>query len=203
MDASSGEHNLSTFVQSDPEIDCIEAGTPAGQCSSCAIPGCLSSHRNRPNPQHLYRCDQCRGPECRGVTPRRQSSHPAAADALAGPAVGCVVGDLFIHHPMGASCLKFTQLTHLEIRDWPDGHRWEAWSGLALIPLLTHLAFYDAMIPVFRGVLQPCKSIQVLVMACAGQKHFEHIAGDPGQVRRRDHDGFAIWNVHGGEVLSR
>ncbi|KAJ7918923.1 hypothetical protein B0H13DRAFT_2320827 [Mycena leptocephala] len=73
------------------------------------------------------------------------------------------------------SCPKFIWLTHLEIRDWPQGDCWDAWSGLALLPQLTHLAFHeiDTMIPIFLGALQHCGFLQVLVMSCASQAHFD------------------------------
>ncbi|KAF8124257.1 hypothetical protein K438DRAFT_1051671 [Mycena galopus ATCC 62051] len=77
--------------------------------------------------------------------------------------------------PLNRTCPKLIQLTHLEIRDWPHGDRWDAWSGLALLPRLTHLAFHDidTMIPIFLGALQHCGSLQVLVMSCACQAHFD------------------------------
>ncbi|KAF7347062.1 hypothetical protein MVEN_01460000 [Mycena venus] len=75
---------------------------------------------------------------------------------------------------LNRSCPKFIRLMHLEIRDWPQGDCWEAWSGLALLPRLTHLAFHeiDTMIPIFLGALQHCGSLKVLVMSCASQAHF-------------------------------
>ncbi|KAJ7476408.1 hypothetical protein B0H11DRAFT_1917629 [Mycena galericulata] len=41
----------------------------------------------------------------------------------------------------------FTSITHFNIIDW-QWNQWESWwSGLSLMPRLTHLSFYDYMIP--------------------------------------------------------
>ncbi|KAJ7461159.1 hypothetical protein FB451DRAFT_1269100 [Mycena latifolia] len=56
----------------------------------------------------------------------------------------------------------FTQITHLEFLDFPDNTA--IWSQLALIPQLTHLAFYgDEVITVYPRLLQTCASLSVLI----------------------------------------
>ncbi|KAJ7058926.1 hypothetical protein C8F01DRAFT_1147560 [Mycena amicta] len=55
-----------------------------------------------------------------------------------------------------------SQLTHLDIIR-PTFDEWRLWSGLALMPALTHLAFRDRFLPrVFEGALAHCKNLKAL-----------------------------------------
>ncbi|KAJ7743692.1 hypothetical protein DFH07DRAFT_964022 [Mycena maculata] len=74
------------------------------------------------------------------------------------------------------SCAKFTQLTHLEIRDWREpGDPWTGWSGIARFPRLTHLCFHDVetMMPLLGCALKFCPHLKVLVISCARRLHFD------------------------------
>ncbi|KAJ6502806.1 hypothetical protein C8R47DRAFT_216370 [Mycena vitilis] len=69
--------------------------------------------------------------------------------------------DAHYHHPL------FAGITHLDVLDWPS-RGWAAWSGLALLPRLTHLSFRAeaARVPatVCGGVLLHCRLIEVLAL---------------------------------------
>ncbi|KAF7368833.1 hypothetical protein MVEN_00208500 [Mycena venus] len=70
------------------------------------------------------------------------------------------------HEKAAFSWSSFTHLTHLNIIDW-HGDTWDlAWSWLALLPCLTHLSFYDDMIPddLCLGALKHCRLIEVLAI---------------------------------------
>ncbi|KAJ7694377.1 hypothetical protein B0H17DRAFT_1057510 [Mycena rosella] len=59
----------------------------------------------------------------------------------------------------------FTNITHFDIID--STASMEDWAGLALLPSLTHLAFNDdESLHAFRGALENCKSLLVLVVLC-------------------------------------
>ncbi|KAJ6550979.1 hypothetical protein DFH09DRAFT_603549 [Mycena vulgaris] len=58
----------------------------------------------------------------------------------------------------------FSHITHLEWIDFPSVANPETWSGLALIPNLTHLSFNSpTFIPLWPGLLATCESLRVLV----------------------------------------
>ncbi|KAF7342160.1 hypothetical protein MVEN_01803800 [Mycena venus] len=59
----------------------------------------------------------------------------------------------------------FSHITHLELMDGPlDNSRWEEYSGLALLPNLTHLSFLvQRSLRIFQGALAACPALQVLV----------------------------------------
>ncbi|KAJ6512993.1 hypothetical protein C8R45DRAFT_331308 [Mycena sanguinolenta] len=61
---------------------------------------------------------------------------------------------------------SLSQLTHLEVADPLREATADQWAGLAALPRLTHLSFTDcwAIFPVFRRVLDTCKSLQILVL---------------------------------------
>ncbi|KAJ6563952.1 hypothetical protein B0H19DRAFT_1258480 [Mycena capillaripes] len=80
------------------------------------------------------------------------------------------------HHPL------FTRITHLDILNWPD-RGWGAWTGLALLPCLTHLSFgtSPSYIPVtiYRGVLTHCRSLEVLALIYESESLRQRAARDP------------------------
>ncbi|KAJ6472335.1 hypothetical protein C8R47DRAFT_1324713 [Mycena vitilis] len=60
----------------------------------------------------------------------------------------------------------FSQITHLNILDWRD-EGWPTWSGLADMPMLSHVSFsYHDFVPyrICKGALVNCKGLQVLVV---------------------------------------
>ncbi|KAJ7089493.1 hypothetical protein C8R43DRAFT_1050599 [Mycena crocata] len=66
----------------------------------------------------------------------------------------------------------FAHLTHL----WHFAHvgKTELWSGLALVPHFTHLAFSNpGFLPLYLGFLDVCKSLQVLVHLKLGGGSYE------------------------------
>jgi len=59
----------------------------------------------------------------------------------------------------------FAHITHLDLLD-RAAEGWDAWSGLAQLPMLTHLSFHENLIPdsVCVGALKHCKSLAVLAV---------------------------------------
>jgi hypothetical protein len=57
----------------------------------------------------------------------------------------------------------FSSLTHLDVFDIVDADIWSEWSGLAPLPLLTHLAFIDLDDIVVANILATCPKLLVLV----------------------------------------
>ncbi|KAF8185827.1 hypothetical protein K438DRAFT_1836391 [Mycena galopus ATCC 62051] len=75
----------------------------------------------------------------------------------------------------------FSHITHLELID-RFIERGEHWRGLALIPSLTHLAFWQMQqqsIPVLRATLTACPTLRVLVCL-----HYDPM--DPGEYSEKD-----------------
>ncbi|KAJ6550047.1 hypothetical protein B0H19DRAFT_1378728 [Mycena capillaripes] len=74
--------------------------------------------------------------------------------------------DTNYHHPL------FRGITHLDVLNNPR-RGWEAWSGLALLPRLTHLSFrpLKTHVPfsVCNGVLLHCRLLQVLALVYENQ----------------------------------
>jgi len=71
----------------------------------------------------------------------------------------------------------FATITHFEVFD--DAIEREIWSGLALLPSLTHLCFnYDGPVDVWLDLLATCKSLRVLVVLDRSLAHSE-LAKDP------------------------
>ncbi|KAJ7087504.1 hypothetical protein C8R44DRAFT_991354 [Mycena epipterygia] len=59
--------------------------------------------------------------------------------------------------------LFFSQITHLEVLE--PRNNLEIWSGLSLIPQLTHLSLNDiAFVSLCRELLETCKSLAILVL---------------------------------------
>ncbi|KAJ7670759.1 hypothetical protein DFH06DRAFT_1320679 [Mycena polygramma] len=61
----------------------------------------------------------------------------------------------------------FANLTHLDIWTPTTDHNWEHWSGLALIPRLSHLSFHDSdniTNTLCQRALNHCKLLEVLVI---------------------------------------
>ncbi|KAJ7098941.1 hypothetical protein C8R44DRAFT_356023 [Mycena epipterygia] len=60
----------------------------------------------------------------------------------------------------------FANITHLDVLDYSDSNDW---TGLALLPCLTHLAFNDddAELAVLQRILSDCASLQVFVLLCS------------------------------------
>ncbi|KAJ7813866.1 hypothetical protein B0H14DRAFT_2851827 [Mycena olivaceomarginata] len=56
-----------------------------------------------------------------------------------------------------------SSLTHLDVFDIVDADIWSEWSGLAPLPLLTHLAFIDLDDTVVANILATCPKLLVLV----------------------------------------
>ncbi|KAJ7125818.1 hypothetical protein C8R43DRAFT_1029339 [Mycena crocata] len=73
----------------------------------------------------------------------------------------------------------FDRLTHLDLWEWRGGD-WPVWSGLALIPGLTHLAFHDRFFSesVCYGALAHCPHLQVLVLVCESSAVLNDIVND-------------------------
>ncbi|KAF7374656.1 hypothetical protein MSAN_00350500 [Mycena sanguinolenta] len=65
---------------------------------------------------------------------------------------------------------SFSQLTHLEVRDWLSPENANQWAKLAALPELTHLSFSDCrqIFPVFRRILDTSKSLQIFVLLTSG-----------------------------------
>jgi hypothetical protein len=57
----------------------------------------------------------------------------------------------------------FSSLTHLDVFDIVDADIWSEWSGLVLLPLLTHLAFLELDDTVVANILAICPKLLVLV----------------------------------------
>ncbi|KAJ7123943.1 hypothetical protein C8R43DRAFT_1241015 [Mycena crocata] len=103
------------------------------------------------------------------------TSHLSALGNLPLKQLHCDLGSLFgTAENIDFSHRIFSQITHLQLLDdvlpWPGrGHGnvdiSNHWSGLALIPHLTHLAFFHSYdIPVFRQLLRTCRSLRVLIL---------------------------------------
>ncbi|KAJ7121830.1 hypothetical protein C8R43DRAFT_72348 [Mycena crocata] len=94
--------------------------------------------------------------------PRLKEYLPAIA-ALPLKQLHCILGDLFTSYSqISFTHQLFSHFTHL----WHFGHVGDPgiWSGLALLPHLTHLAFgHEDFIPLFLTFLDTCKSLRVLV----------------------------------------
>ncbi|KAJ7123486.1 hypothetical protein C8R44DRAFT_875677 [Mycena epipterygia] len=98
----------------------------------------------------------------------------------------------------------FSRITHLEVMDdWEEADS-EIWSGLSLLPQLTHFSFNSSyFVPSARELLEISKSLAVLVFLESGQ--------DPSPAAELSHDlrfvqmGFMDWfedwkmGVHSGE----
>ncbi|KAJ6604037.1 hypothetical protein B0H10DRAFT_1957524 [Mycena sp. CBHHK59/15] len=59
----------------------------------------------------------------------------------------------------------FSRITHLEILESIADNEWDRWSGLAVIPQLTHVSFngFGAR-HIFKRVLDSCRSLQAMVV---------------------------------------
>ncbi|KAJ6533285.1 hypothetical protein DFH09DRAFT_1181490 [Mycena vulgaris] len=64
----------------------------------------------------------------------------------------------------------FTHITHLDLHGWNDDD-WAAWSGLAHMPMLTHLSFNNNLVSssVCRSALVHCTSLKVLAIVCSDE----------------------------------
>ncbi|KAJ7089494.1 hypothetical protein C8R43DRAFT_1050600 [Mycena crocata] len=85
----------------------------------------------------------------------------------------------------------FSHLTHL----WHFAHvgKAELWSGLALIPHLTHLTFsHPGFLPLYLGFLDTCKSLRVLVHREFGGGSYET---EGGTVQLAENHRF-VWMNH-------
>ncbi|KAJ6585702.1 hypothetical protein B0H19DRAFT_1110536 [Mycena capillaripes] len=59
----------------------------------------------------------------------------------------------------------FSRLTHLDIHDYLTEDRWTPWSGISLLPCLTHVSFRGCSVKsIFEGILTHCRNIQVLAL---------------------------------------
>ncbi|KAJ7304627.1 hypothetical protein DFH08DRAFT_1089185 [Mycena albidolilacea] len=73
----------------------------------------------------------------------------------------------------------FSSLTHLDVFDGLDLDLWSNWSGLALLPLLTHLAFLaleDAVVANILAIL--CPKLLVLVSMYSDEKNHLRFLSD-------------------------
>ncbi|KAJ7098935.1 hypothetical protein C8R44DRAFT_947620 [Mycena epipterygia] len=72
---------------------------------------------------------------------------------------------LFNSTVINFSHTTFTNITHLDVLDYSDSNDW---TGIALLPCLTHLAFgdEDGGPTVFQRILTDCASLQVSVLLC-------------------------------------
>ncbi|KAJ7604475.1 hypothetical protein FB45DRAFT_51216 [Roridomyces roridus] len=91
---------------------------------------------------------------------------------------------LFFPKPIEFQHPLFSRLTHLEIFDRQVSVELASWSGLAVLPHLTHLAFNDEdFLYIFPDILRLCPSLKVLALVLAYHGHpprvSEELARDP------------------------
>ncbi|KAJ6534457.1 hypothetical protein DFH09DRAFT_1369819 [Mycena vulgaris] len=76
----------------------------------------------------------------------------------------CSIEDLFFSTQPDFTLPLFSQITHLELIDYPEVIDVKMWSGIAFIPNLTHLYFSSiGFIRLWFSLLDTCKSLRVLV----------------------------------------
>ncbi|KAJ7131403.1 hypothetical protein C8R44DRAFT_774785 [Mycena epipterygia] len=76
----------------------------------------------------------------------------------------CNLQRVFGSAPIDFTHNLFSQMTHLELFDIPDSDP-QFWSGIVLIPHLTHLAFNDlGFLPMGPTLLRTCSSLRLLIL---------------------------------------
>ncbi|KAJ7763012.1 hypothetical protein B0H16DRAFT_1528478, partial [Mycena metata] len=87
----------------------------------------------------------------------------------------CGLTELFVSKDVDFTHPLFANITHLELIDSPKEFDQEKWSGLALIPNLTHLAFNGLnFLSLWAVLLDQCRSLRLLV-CLVGSSHSEVI----------------------------
>ncbi|KAF8185929.1 hypothetical protein K438DRAFT_1836517 [Mycena galopus ATCC 62051] len=167
---------------------CQESAMCACRCPTRAH---LRELRGRPQSGAPYQAYDC--PPCPSGMPLRRLSTELK----------------LLFYPIGVAFTHslFSHITHLELLDPIEGEKWEQWQGLALIPNLTHLAFFmEVFVPLIQGALAACSALRVLV--CLYIIHppevsegFASLAQDPRFVILRAPNFVEDWEIgaRGGE----
>ncbi|KAJ7604476.1 hypothetical protein FB45DRAFT_51213 [Roridomyces roridus] len=84
---------------------------------------------------------------------------------------------VFIPHPIDFTHSLFSRITHLQVFNSLIPRDLAIWSGLAILPQLTHLAFsHMGYVDVFPELLRTCTALRVLVLV--------FLSGTPSHVPR-------------------
>ncbi|KAJ7461151.1 hypothetical protein FB451DRAFT_1498347 [Mycena latifolia] len=116
----------------------------------------------------------------------------------------CSLQDFFSPNPINFTLPLFSRLTHLEVLEFPKRVDRKMWSGLALIPNLTHLSFNSQeFLPLWTELLDTCKSLEVLIylwgdsipLALESHQDGHNLARDPRFVVMECRDFLGDWQM--------